>query len=148
LTSRDCEEPGTYCNLEALMCEPGCGEDDDCAGLEICRANRCQPRPCDGNYLCAFGQVCNTTSGQCERAEGPYCDACDAEAEDQCGGDPNMCLRISDEDGNAIGDYCGVGCEPDNLDACPVGYGCEEIMDENMQAVGAVCFRACHRDPI
>ncbi len=148
LTSRDCPDPGTYCNTSVQMCEPGCELDSDCPSLQICSANQCRTRPCDGNYLCAFGQVCDFDTGQCVTAEGPYCDPCDAEGSDQCGGEPNQCLRIQDEEGNPVGDFCGVGCDPDNIDACPVGYSCVELMDQNMQVTGAVCFRDCARDPI
>lgn len=148
LTSRDCPEAGTYCDLDALMCAPGCGDDSDCAGLQVCRNNTCGPRPCDGNYLCAFGQVCDIPSGRCVEPEGPYCDTCDAEAENQCGGEPNLCLRLQDDEGNPRGDFCGVNCDPEDLDACPVGYSCQEIQDENGQVVNNVCFRACDRDPV
>jgi hypothetical protein len=29
-----------------------------------------------------------------------------------------------------------------------VGYGCQELRDQNDMVIGNVCFRACHRDPI
>ncbi|MEL6179156.1 MAG: hypothetical protein AAFS10_09385, partial [Myxococcota bacterium] len=148
ISSRDCPDPGTTCDEETQMCIPGCGDDDDCPGLQVCRNNVCGPRPCDGNYLCGFGQVCDISTGACVQPEGPYCDVCDAEVENQCGGEPNFCLRLQDEEGNAVGDFCGVACDPADLDACPVGYNCQELQDENMQTVGHVCFRACHRDPI
>ncbi len=147
-TSRECPEAGTYCDLTVNMCMPGCESDADCPGTQVCSDNTCRRRPCEGNFQCAFGQVCNQGTGACEEAQGPYCDMCDADAEDQCGGEPNQCLRLQDEDGNALGDFCGVACTPGERDACPVGYSCEELMDENMQVVGAVCFRACHREPI
>jgi hypothetical protein len=59
-----------------------------------------------------------------------------------------MCLSLQDEDGNDLGDYCGVGCDPADLDGCPVGYGCETIQDQDGNTVGNVCFRACYRDPV
>lgn len=148
LTSRDCPDAGTYCDTDQLTCVPGCEADSDCPALQVCRGNQCQQRPCDGNYLCAFGQVCDFDSGRCVTAEGRFCEECNAEAENQCGGEPNQCLRISDDEGNPVGDYCGVGCNPDDPDACPVGYGCVEIQDQNMNVVGNVCFRDCSRDPI
>jgi hypothetical protein len=148
LTSRDCAEAGTYCDQAQQRCVPGCFGDADCPGLQVCRGNQCMRRPCDGNHLCAFGQVCDKDSGQCVEPEGPYCDPCDAEAEGQCGGEPNRCLRLQDDEGNELGDYCMVACDPTDLDACPVGYTCTELMDENGQPMGAICVRGCHRDPV
>jgi hypothetical protein len=131
------------------MCVEGCRADADCPGLQICgENNRCAPRPCDGNYLCAYGQVCDIPAGTCVEPEGPYCEPCDAEAESQCGGDPNKCLRFQDDDGNALGDFCAPACDPANPDACPVGYTCSELQDENGDPAGAVCTRACYRDPV
>ena len=148
LTSRDCPDAATYCDTDAQMCREGCAVDDDCPGLQVCSENQCRNRPCDGNHLCGFGQVCNKDTGLCVAPEGPYCDMCDAEAENQCGGEPNQCLRIQDEEGNALGDFCGVACDPDDLDACPVGYRCQELRDQDDMVVGNVCFRSCHRDPV
>ncbi len=148
ITSRDCPDAGTFCDVEQQRCLEGCEADSDCPSLQICRSNQCQVRPCDGNHLCGFGQVCNFDTGRCGEPDGPFCDPCDAEAEGQCGGEPNQCLRISDDEGNALGDFCGVACDPDNLDACPVGYSCTELQDQNMQVIGNVCFRNCTRNPI
>ena len=148
MTSRDCPEPQTYCDPNTLMCVPGCLVDDDCMDATLeCESNSCVPRGCSGNYSCGFGQVCNFETELCEEAEGPYCEECDPQDDTACGGPPNLCANFQDEDGNDLGAFCLVQCEADPENACPQGYACEELQDQNGQ-IQRLCFRACWRPPV
>jgi hypothetical protein len=147
LTSRDCLEPETYCDISAFQCVPGCQVDNDCgsAGL-ACIDGSCARRGCAANWSCGFGEVCEPATGDCVPAEGPYCDACNGSDVNSCG-NTNACLRLQDQDGNELGDFCYVACEQDPVNACPQGYQCREI-DLGSDGMRRVCTRQCDQDPV
>jgi hypothetical protein len=146
VTSRDCVEFQTYCDTNTQQCVPGCEVDLDCGEASLaCEGGACVPRGCVGNYSCAFDQVCDAATGQCVEAEGPYCDACNGDDVNSCG-NANACVTFQDDDGNDAGAFCLVECVDDPLNACPQGYGCQEL-DLGDEGVRNVCVRQCQRDP-
>ncbi len=146
----DCPEPETFCDLSTNMCSPGCQADFDCksSGKE-CIAGACEDKGCAANYFCAFGEVCALSSGLCEQAEGPHCEAgCDAQSASACGGQPNRCLELQDQDGNSQGSFCFVACGPDPSNPCPQGYACQELTNQDGQVESELCFRDCTNTPL
>lgn len=142
-SSKDCNEPETYCDFDDLTCKPGCLVDDDCLdAAKECVDMACVPRGCKGNYACAFQQVCELSTATCLDAEGPYCESCDPNAAGACGPEANKCLEFEDQDGNTIGPFCYIACDADPDNACPQGYSCEDFGDEGM-----LCYRDCTFDP-
>lgn len=145
LTSRDCLEPQTYCDTGTNRCVAGCQTDVDCGVASLaCEAGSCVPRGCGGNFSCAFNQVCNLGTGECEDAVGPFCDDCNGDDVNSCG-NANACLNLQDADGNDQGSFCFVGCEPGETNRCPQGYGCQEV-DLGDEGVRELCIRNCAED--
>ena len=147
--SADCEEPETYCDLTTSMCVDGCQLDADCkASAQECVNGSCQEKGCTGNFFCAFGQVCNQTTGKCEEASGPYCAECDPNNDTNCqaASSDNLCIGFQGEEGEELGDYCLVACGPDSANPCPQGYACEEVdVDGTPQSL---CVRNCPVPPV
>ena len=147
-SSRDCDEPETYCDLNQLMCVPGCEVDDDCQdAYKECIEGSCEKRGCKGAWSCAFEQVCEMASKECMDAEGPYCDECDPDTEGSCGPEENKCVTLEDEEGNTQGDFCFVACSDDPDNECPQGYQCVPLQDQDGNPAGSVCARDCTTDP-
>ena len=150
VTSADCPEPETYCDLEQDLCVSGCELDSDCksAGLQ-CDGGTCVPKGCTGNFFCAFGEVCNLTSGLCEVPADPHCEECNPGGDSACApeGSSNQCLTFADEDGNEKGSFCLVSCGPDPENPCPQGYSCEEIEVEEGVST-PLCVRDCSIPPV
>ncbi len=149
----ECPEPETYCDPVAKLCSSGCLLDFDCKASEKeCKNWKCIDKGCTGNFFCAFEQVCNLSSGKCEEAVGPYCEAgCDPESEASCGGKPNRCLQLQDKDGNDIGAFCFVACLEAPTNRCPQGYGCQEVEIPDSQGnpeKTELCFRDCTNKPL
>lgn len=118
-------------------CTAGCATDQDCYPDEscdgatgICSAAECQ----DSHVDCAFQEFCDTQAGECYRAEGYWCQACDVDAD--CGGGDNICLSWGDN-----GQYCAVAC--DSQDDCPSGYSCTPIDDSAGNVQGSWCITWC-----
>lgn len=156
MSSADCAEPETHCDLASHQCRPGCERDDDClSAADECVDARCRPRGCTGNYQCAFEEVCNLATGQCEHASGRHCETpCDPSDESACGGNGNRCLSLQDRDGNALGDFCFEACQP-SPNECPQGYQCVDISDQGSEppadpppAPERLCIRQCNQEPI
>ena len=143
----DCLLPETYCDMATQTCQPGCLEDFDCkSAKKICVNESCEEKPCDGNFWCAFGQVCDIAAGGCKEAEGPFCDVCEDDAACGPGG---KCIELQDDDGNSKGKFCAPACGTDPLNLCPNGYNCLELEDENGAPTGeSICFRDCSYNPI
>lgn len=144
----ECPLAETYCDPDTHMCVPGCLTDFDCKqSAKECKDGACVEKGCPGNFYCAFEQVCSKDTGKCEDAVGPYCDACDQQAEDQCGGGNNLCVGFQDEEGNELGDFCLVECGPDPDNPCPQGYACEELeLQEGDKR--KLCTRNCPVPPV
>ena len=149
VTSADCPQPETYCDVMQQQCVAGCERDNDCLdATRECVGGNCRPRGCAGNYQCAFGEVCDLDTAQCVAAEGRHCEpGCDPMDEASCGGPPARCLSLQDEEGNEIGDFCLEGCEP-SPNECPQGYQCIELQDEEGNVVERLCARRCDREPL
>ena len=144
----ECPLAETYCDLGTHTCKPGCLTDFDCKqSAKECKDGACVEKGCPGNFYCAFEQVCSKDSGKCEDAVGPYCDACDQDAEDQCGGGNNLCIGFQDEDGNELGDFCLIECGPDADNPCPQGYACEELEVQEGDK-RKLCVRNCPVPPV
>ena len=147
-SSYDCPNKETYCDLAQKMCVPGCQTDFDCKEFsKQCTDGKCVEKGCPGNFYCGFSQVCNFSTGKCEDAVGPYCDACDQENDSECGGGNNLCIGFTDEEENDLGDFCLVECGPDPDNPCPQGYACDEI-DLGDGDVRHLCTRNCPVPPV
>ena len=147
-SSRDCQEPETYCDLNTLRCVDGCQIDDDCLNAnQECVAGGCRPRGCSRNYQCAFGQVCNVETSECVMAEGRHCESgCDPmAAATSCGTEGQRCLSLQDEEENPLGDFCFEPCEPEP-NACPQGYTCQTIEDPSAGPL-SLCISRCDLNP-
>lgn len=146
----DCPEKATYCDLDLHKCKAGCKTDFDCKEYgKKCEVNACVAKGCKENWECAFGEVCDPPSGKCNKAEGPYCAACkpDDDTVADCGGKPNKCFSFQDDAGAKLGDYCGLVCSEAASGACPQGYACQEIKDQDGNSQGKFCLRQCWISP-
>lgn len=144
----DCD-PGQHC--ENGQCVDGCLEDAHCQDTSK-RCNDegdCVDEGCAQNYQCAFGEVCDD-DGECVEAPGPHCEPCESQqgetSASECGGEPNLCLTLQDEDENEKGPFCLLTCEEGEEDRCPQGYGCEKIENEDAGIDDAYCVRQCWKD--
>ena len=59
-----------------------------------------------------------------------------------------MCLKLQDKDGNDLGAFCFPACGPDKANACPQGWACDEIKDQDGKVQGEVCARDCSKLPL
>ena len=146
----DCEEPETYCDQTTNMCSPGCQADYDCkSSAKECINGVCETKGCAANYFCAFGEVCALDTGVCAPAPGPHCESgCDPQSETACGGEPNRCLELQDDEGNSKGAFCFVACGSDPNNACPQGYACQELQNQDGAVEAQLCFRDCTNNPL
>lgn len=149
LTSADCAEAQTYCDVSTNRCVSGCQRDDDCMDAHLaCQAGRCVTRGCTANFQCAFGEVCALEEGRCVAAQGRHCEAgCDPQNSDtSCGSTGQRCLSLQDEEEQPLGDYCFEPCaeEPNE---CPQGYQCISLENENGSVEARLCVRRCDLDP-
>lgn len=157
LSSADCPDRETHCDVATHLCAPGCQVDNDClSAADACVDGRCQPRGCTGNYQCAFGEICDLPTGLCQPAGGHHCETpCDPADESACGGGGNRCLSLQDQDGNALGDFCYEVCQP-APNECPQGYQCVAIDTQGGQGSDMtpapppdhLCFRRCDQEPV
>jgi hypothetical protein len=148
LSSVDCLVPETYCDLEQQLCVPGCERDNDCLNANMeCIANSCRVRGCSGNFQCAFGEVCDLETSDCELAVGRHCEAdCDPMDEASCGDGGQRCLSLQDEDENPLGDFCFEPCA-ESPNECPQGYQCIDLEDQSGNVTDRLCVRRCDLDP-
>ncbi|MGQ0505196.1 MAG: hypothetical protein ACT4TC_07725 [Myxococcaceae bacterium] len=144
---------GQICDVAKSTCVAGCRTNGDCpssscrCGDKACVCNgttpaeiaQCAVGVCDSNFcanetFCAFGQQCGviadagTTLNQCfsdyDPLRKPYCDNCAFGGGLQtCGRGANYCLIDTANRGNY---YCGVDCS--SGEACPRGYGCQDVI--------------------
>ena len=132
ITSADCPEPVTYCDLSISLCVPGCQVDSDCksAGLE-CVNESCEAKGCLANFYCGFGEVCDLNSGQCVTPDVPHCEECSGNTSACEGGagaiGSGECVTLQDENGQEKGSFCWMPCSTGPEGACPQGYSCEEL---------------------
>ncbi len=146
----DCVEKATYCDAVSHKCQKGCKLDADCKEFGVkCQAGSCVAKGCLENWECAFGEVCDPAAGKCKAAEGPYCAPCDAKDDKAtaCGGAPHKCFSFQDQDGNKVGDFCGLACSDAASGPCPQGYGCQELKDQDGKSTGKFCMRECWKKP-
>lgn len=147
----DCPTPETYCSRESGTCVAGCQEDLNCQdAAKKCEGGVCVAKGCEHNFECAFGKVCEKSTGACVPypSSEPHCATCDAQAETNPGcADPNLCATFQDADGNAKGDFCLVPCKDDPVDRCPQGWGCQKVTDEN-GGERFFCARPCYIAPV
>jgi len=163
LSSADCEI-GTICDVEGgdYRCEAGCQSDGDCLAGFHCEEGSCNAYGCRSTLLdCAFGEVCNETSGACEPSGGRHCAECSlADNEWNDGGTTTTCddvLLASAECGGS-GSFCMnwyegtptcyVGCEDQS--ECPGGYQCSIVVrplpvgcSQSYIVLGSACMAPC-----
>jgi hypothetical protein len=129
----------TFCAQESGVCEPGCQTDRDCYPYNSCNQdNQCVNAGCRSTVLdCAFGEFCNTLTGECFDASGAYCRECEGyDDEEECGAG-NLCVTI----GGYPQPYCGVDCSLGQ--ECPRGYDCGAVQDPSGNIRGYVCITTC-----
>lgn len=129
------------CNMEQYCsggaCVAGCEDDEDCYPGDACdvAAATCGPATCtDTRTDCAFGEFCNTLTGECYDAGGYYCHPC--VGDEDCGGNGNYCLDF----GYPPSNFCGVTCTFES--DCPDGYTCAEVSLPD-SAVTFQCITYC-----
>jgi hypothetical protein len=145
----DCPEPETYCDKALGSCEPGCLEDADCQDAsKICEGKTCVDKDCTHNYQCSFGEICEPSNGACVPSPDPHCAPCADGDPGPCGGAPNLCASFEDGEGQAQGEFCLLTCADDPVDACPQGYGCQQISQPDAGVEGFFCTRSCWVDPV
>lgn len=146
-SSAECLEAETYCNKSSGMCVSGCLQDVHCGdAAKECKNGTCVSKGCTHNYQCSFEEECNKTTAECVPMAKDHCAACDAQAEGECGGDPNLCVSFQDEDEQPLGDFCLLTCEDDEIDQCPQGYACQQIEGDGVS--GFYCVRQCYQTPV
>jgi hypothetical protein len=149
LTSVECPAE-QHCPLATHKCAPGCETDSDCQdAAKSCENSACVVKGCTMNYDCAYGKVCNATSGACEDPTLPYCAPCDDQDQNvtACGGKPAMCGKTKDSAGKEFGPFCFLPCTTDATGPCPQGYGCQEVKDDKGVVQAKLCIRQCQYQP-
>lgn len=164
LSTADCGL-GFVCDLQSedRNCIAGCQATYDCPAGSNCVGGQCIPYGCRTTVLdCAFGEVCNSETNECELAQGAYCAACDittnvwadagtaSSCDDTivshpvCGADGSFCW---DPDGTGS-PLCFVHCA--TTGDCPGGYQCvfmnrlADVGCENQFiSLGSVCVADC-----
>jgi len=85
LSSADCAL-SEYCNVD-YRCAAGCESDDDCVSGDTCNDGNCATAGCrDADLDCAYGEYCDSTTGQCYAADS-VCEECDPTDGGDCFGD-------------------------------------------------------------
>lgn len=155
-----------YCDptADAYVCLDGCTGDDDCPAGEACEAasHSCHPADCRDTVLdCAYGEICDQASGSCVVDERAHCQLCDAMAAAICPDDgtcfmdvddSELCQRDEDcapeqscdeliEGRYCHTDRCRYDCDPDDPDACPRGWVCQESLGQDGVYT---CAADCH----
>ena len=164
LSTADCGL-GFICDLSdgVHLCVEGCQGNYDCPAGSNCVDGQCEEYGCRSTVLdCAFGEVCNPDTRECEPAEGRYCNSCDIfenvwddggtpdSCDDTilshpvCGGDGSFCWD-PESTGQAT---CFVHCQ--STGDCPAGYQCvfmnrlnEVGCEQQFISLGSVCVADC-----
>jgi hypothetical protein len=132
----DCPMEQT-CN--GRTCRPGCDSSNDCYPGDVCNLaeGMCEPEGCRDTHLdCGYKEFCNTATGECYEAGGPYCRPCSSRnvIEDCNGGDAagtNQCWN----------NYCTVDCS--NGRECPSGFQCFPFQNAQGEVVTFQCLTYC-----
>ncbi len=127
-------------------CQPGCIQDGDCPLATIegpgqvqyvpqaCLNGQCTVGACNFTSTCPFGDSCQ--NNYCESAcspQTPYCQTCDPNQPNSCGGGANFCV-IDSRDDPSCGSplppsnclhYCSIDCDKT---PCPAGYDCSAVV--------------------
>jgi hypothetical protein len=119
----------SVCDTLSRKCVAGCRDVADCVLGQACVRSVGQPLGtcaagvCDGDNLCAFGEICSS-DGECVRdTRGPYCLGCAGGVQsDDCGARGNFCLTDSVNGG----EFCGVSSV--DGEACPFGYTSNDVI--------------------
>ena len=136
---------GRYCDGQ-FFCQDGCANDKGCAAGETCNAEKhtCKSYGCRSTELdCAYGQYCDTTTGECYEATEPLCKSCDiSNTSDECGSsalcfytEGDTCSSNADCEAGydcvtrggtsrCVSAFCLNECDPDQDDPCPRGFQC------------------------
>lgn len=147
LIASDCDGDNVCCvNKTCQCCEgfvrndqgncvpaPECTSDDDCGDCEICRQEKCEPRPCPNGQVCVDGSGCVE---ECDCNDIQSCiddtDWCTPANSDQCGcvecqgtcasGCESPCYCNGTD---CVPNPCADGCPCVNGNDCPDGFGCD-----------------------
>jgi len=164
LSTADCAL-GFACDLQSdeRNCIAGCQANYDCPAGSNCNDGQCVEYGCRTTVLdCAFGEVCNSETKECEPAKGAYCTACDiteniwddagtatpcddsVASHPTCGDDGSFCW---DPEGASFA-TCYVHCA--TTGDCPGGYQCvfmnrlaEVGCESQFISLGSVCVADC-----
>jgi hypothetical protein len=83
LSSADCDL-GEHCSSK-LTCTTGCEEDTDCLAGQSCNDGTCAAYGCRDTHLdCAYGEMCDPTTGTCYPDDAGSCDNCDPGNDANC----------------------------------------------------------------
>lgn len=151
---------GSHCVKASHTCEAGCGEATDCPAGETCNGSgQCEPYGCRDTQLdCSYFEVCDTSTGTCNRSPAPHCQLDCNPYSGTCAGGAGACFY----DGTGGGAACDAGannvlsnrnpacgnsawCIPietgsacSNDSTCPSGWYCDLVDDP--------FTKKCHRD--
>ncbi|MBN2799528.1 MAG: hypothetical protein JXX28_10310 [Deltaproteobacteria bacterium] len=132
---------GTFCDETAYVCRTGCASADDCLAGEDCdpSAHECKEAACRSALLdCDMGELCNVSTGDCQRDSFNNCGTCDP-WDEMMGGQPcgshGSCVSF---DSSGYEGYCLQECSP-NYDSCPAGFPCQDIYGDGSH----YCFAWC-----
>lgn len=85
LATTDCSL-GQVCS-SAYECVSGCATSEDCVAGEECNDGTCEPFGCRNTHTdCAYGELCDTTTGACYPDDAGYCSTCDPGSDPDCFG--------------------------------------------------------------
>jgi len=164
LSTADCGL-GFICDLQSdeRNCVAGCQANYDCPAGANCVAGQCVSYGCRTTVLdCAFGEVCNPQTNECEQAQGAYCSGCnimtnvwdDAGTASSCD-DTIVSHPVCGEAGSFCWDPDGLGTPTcfvhcDSTGDCPGGYQCvfmNRLADVGCEdqyiSLGSVCVADC-----
>lgn len=117
------------CDTLFGKCIDGCREVADCILGQACvrgvgqPLGTCAAGVCDGDNLCAFGEICSSDGDCVKDTRGPYCLGCSGGVQsDDCGARGNFCLT----DTVNGGEFCGVSSV--DGEACPFGYTSNDVI--------------------
>lgn len=179
LIASDCDGDNVCCiNKTCQCCEgfvrndqgncvpaPECTSDNDCGDCEICREEKCEPRPCPNGQVCVDGsgcveecdcndiQSCSDDTDWCKPANSDQCGCVECQGTCASGCEAPCYCNGTD----CVPNPCVDGCPCVNGNDCPEGFGCDGnqcvpcsdlscVNGECSQVLGCACIGNICRD--